>query len=284
SLGAPQLAGSEAARGPLYGFLDMVEGAQRSPSGCDATKIRILGSAQYKIVEDDQYPDDVPFQVVTLGDQLLLAAVPGEPTTELGLEIERHVQAKAKGIAHYAVLGLTNGYSTYWTLPGEFLAQHYEGGATLYGPYQGILAIDQLERLAGELGQPWAIDYRPYRVFSPGEPTHFFPGTRNCDEEDWEAGDTIVHAESVDFSWDGIPDDQHCPYPEVRVECGGNLLHDPQGYPQSDRWFPFQIWREGKHRWTARWSQHAATTADCRIVVRGATKVLQSELLPTREP
>ena len=24
--------------------------------------------------------------------------------------------------------------------------------------------------------------------------------------------------------------------------------------------------------------------ADCRIVVRGATKVLQSELLPTREP
>lgn len=264
SLGAPQLAGSEEGRGPLYGFLGMYEGATRTPSGCDAAKIKIGGFLQNLVINDSEYPDVVPFQVLALGDALTLAAVPGEPTTEVGRAIVARMSASGRPGLH-AVVGLSNGYSTYYTMPEEFLAQHYEGGATLYGPYQGVLAAEQLGWLAKRLGQPGAVHYRKQRVFEPGEATRLWPD-RTCDSASWEAGDLEVAPGTVSFSWSGLDTDELCTLPRVEVRCGGRLLRDAGGYEQSDDGFPFEVTRCGS-RWRATWSRHASSTEPCRIVV-----------------
>ncbi len=280
-LGAPQAAGSEEGRGPLYGFLQMEEGAVRRPSGCDATKVKIGGPFQDGFFEPDEFPDVVPFQVVALGKPesgVVLAAVPGEPTTEVGREVVRDVQ-RTSAFATVAVVGLANGYATYFTLPGEFLAQHYEGGATIYGPYQGIFAAEQLARLAGSLGTAprkegavpptRVVDYPPQRTFFPGETRGLLPAGQ-CDPGRWAAGDLESDPDASRptrvFSWTGFGDGELCELPSVRILCGGAVLEDEQGYPQTDEGFDIEVRRSGD-TWRARWTVAGRSSAPCRFEV-----------------
>ena len=264
--GAPQLAGSEEGRGPLYGFLGMYEGSKRPPSGCDATKIEIGGPLQGLIVDTSEFPDVVPFQVVAFGDELVLATIPGEPTTEVG-------RATVKGIldsrdcptatttegrfSKAAVLGLTNGYATYFTMPAEFVEQHYEGGATLYGPYQGQLAVEELCGMAHHLDHPSAVRHRPDRIFFPGEATDCFP-TEACDPRGWEALETDHENEA--FTWRASDPEQLCPLPAIEVVCGERTV-------ATDRGTALEV-RRDDDEWTATWTRaDAHAGARCRIRV-----------------
>ena len=268
-LGAPQLAGSEEGRGPLYGFLGMIEAATREPSGCDATKVKIGGLLQDRILDAEDFPDVVPFQLVTLGapsDGIVLAAFPGEPTTQLGRSAARAVE-RASHFERAAVVGLANGYATYFTTPEEFLAQHYEGGATLYGPWQGRFAQEQLEQLAKRLGQKDAVDYFTRAVFRPGEVVSFWPARDGCRPEAWRAGGVERDRLTITFRWTGIAEGEACDLPAVRVVCGGAVLRDEQGFPQTDEGFNFDVRREDSDGWSAMWTVRGRASGPCHFEV-----------------
>lgn len=266
-LGAPQLAGSEEGRGPLYGFLGMYEGSKRPPSGCDATKIEIGGPLQALIVDTSEFPDVVPFQVVAFGDELVLATVPGEPTTEVGRATVRAIldpracptaTTTEARFSRAAVLGLTNGYATYFTMPAEFVEQHYEGGATLYGPYQGQLAVEELCGMAHHLDHPSAIHHRPDRVFFPGEETSCFPRAE-CRTSDWRALETDGERDA--FTWRASDPEQLCPHPAIEVSCGEAVV-------ATDRGTALEVRRDGDE-WEARWARPKAQKgASCRMRVK----------------
>jgi len=266
SLGAPQLGGSEEGRGPLYGFFGMREGTTRAPRGCAASKVKFAGRVQDVIVTPDAYPDVVPFQVVAFGDVLALAAVPGEPTTEIGRAIQRAIvdpdlcprtQVTTGRFEHAAVLGLTNGYATYFTMGPEYLVQHYEGGATLYGPHQGQLAVEELCGLAHHLDHPASIDHRPHRTFFPGQASHDFPDEA-CDQSGWEALDT--DAEEDRFRWRASDPDQLCPLPPIEVRCGEQLV-------ATDLGSALEVRRDDTC-WEVRWTRHPRPPGTkCRIRV-----------------
>jgi hypothetical protein len=268
-LGAPQLAGSEEGRGPLYGFLGMIEAATREPSGCDATKVKIAGALQDRIVAAADFPDVVPFQLVTLGsppDGGVLATFPGEATTEVG----RNVVRRLKHETHFervAVVGLANGYATYFTTPEEFLAQHYEGGATLYGPWQGLFAEEQLERLARQLGQEDAVEYFTRAVFRTGEAARFWPAGGGCRPETWRAGDLARGSGTITFDWTGIAEGEACELPAVSVVCGGAVLRDETGFSQTDEEFNFDVRRRSGAAWSATWTVRGRSSARCHFEV-----------------
>lgn len=265
SLGAPQLAGSEVSRGPTYGAFQMYEGAVRPPSGCDATKIKGGGFIQDFIVDADEFPDVVPFQVVTIGD-LALLSFPGEPTTELGRDLVRRAKAQLRK-PYAAVLGLTNGYANYFTTSAEFLAQHYEGGATLYGPYQATFAAEQLERLMVDLRGSGAADYAQRRDFMPGAERHFARQTGDCKPADWSLGEVSLEGPLMNLRWSGASLDERCAYPHIAIECDGTPLADRYGYPASDEGFDFEVRHEGGREWSASWTRRAKPGAQCRFVL-----------------
>ncbi len=267
SLGSPQLGGSEEGRGPLYGFLGMREGTTRSPRGCAATKVKFAGGAQALFVKPEDYPDLAPFQVIAFGDALVLAAIPGEPTTEVGRAVvgaivdpktcPRTPDASPARFARAAVMGLTNGYATYFTMGPEYLAQHYEGGATLYGPHQGQLAVEELCGLAHHLDHPSSIDHRPHRLFFPGEASHAFPN-EPCDTTTWEALDT--DGEHDRFQWRASDPQQLCPLPAIEVRCGDDVV-------ATDRGWALEVRRNGEC-WEATWARgdtHTGRTCTMRI-------------------
>jgi neutral ceramidase len=100
--------------------------------------------------------------VIRLGDHLL-AAVPGEPTVEMGRRMRAAISASSNGssIKTVAIVGLANEYVDYYTTPAEYDYQDYEGGHTVYGRYSGYLIRDELADLAHRLtaGQPAPAPY-----------------------------------------------------------------------------------------------------------------------------
>ena len=82
-------------------------------------------------------------QVIRIND-IGLAAVPGEPTIQMGRRIERSVKAAANGVdpAHplfkdvFAV-GLANDYMSYMATTQEYEAYQYEGSFSLFGQQTG---------------------------------------------------------------------------------------------------------------------------------------------------
>lgn len=85
-------------------------------------------------------PSILPTQVMTIG-QLVIAAVPGEPTTMSGRRIVRTIKQTVSTIdSNFAneitVIphGYTNGYSDYIATYEEYQLQRYEGANTAYGP------------------------------------------------------------------------------------------------------------------------------------------------------
>ncbi len=292
-LGASEAAGSEDSRGPLYGFLGMVEGSTRDPYGCEATKSKIGGGLQDLFYQPSEYPDLVPFQVIAFGDRkdpkgLMLASFPGEPTTEVGRLVRKKIAQDYPGTI--AVVGLTNSYATYFTTPSEYLAQHYEGGATLYGPYQGVFAAEQLERVARWIGaddetRPSTRSFPETRSFQPGECKGLYPEAKACALDTWkplgvERSEVKLQnhagqAPLVTFRWKGMAKSEMCGLPHVDIECGETSaadvpspLVDDRGYPVSDEGFDFEVWREGDSTWNATWAKHGGSASKCRFVVR----------------
>jgi neutral ceramidase len=262
-LGKPQLAGSEEGPGPLP-ELHFYEGETGPDRGCQGRKVKAGGALQGSLVDASDFPGRLPFQVVHVGDLLTLAAVPGEPTTEVGRAVSRRVEAVTGRPT--AVVGLANGYVSYLTMRREYQAQHYEGGATLYGKHEGLLVVETLEQLARDsLSHPVDRSLRQ-RAFEPGAAQHR-GGDEDCDAKSWEAGEIGGEGAIVTFSFRGPDEDAACDPPSVAIVCGGAILHDANGWPQTDEGFNFEIARRGDDDWVAAWTARATSSETCRFRV-----------------
>lgn len=300
-LGGPQAAGSEVSRGPTFGFFEMVEGVTREPDGCQSRKVKAGGAIQDEFFSPEEFPDVVPFQAFRFRfspatgaeEAHLLLGFPGEPTTEVGREVVRRAKVAYRGsgknllkeLESVAVVGLANGYATYFTTPSEYMAQHYEGGATLYGPYQGVFAAERLAVLARETtglieevpGAP--PRYQPHREFQPGlDNASLWPSSAACKPSSWTAEGLSIANGMVRFQWRGIDEQETCQLPAVSVECHPvgkrpgkqprPLRAEPGLMPITDEGFQFEVWREGSNEWSASWSINASSKDPCYIVVR----------------
>jgi neutral ceramidase len=113
-------------------------------------------------------PKTVPLGVYEIGE-LALASFPGEPTTIVGLRARRAVAAgldiDADGVL---LVGLANGYLSYFTTPEGYGFQFYEGASTLYGERSAAFLSNELGSLARCLrdssGARCARVERPERV------------------------------------------------------------------------------------------------------------------------
>eukprot|EP00898_Chlorokybus_atmophyticus_P005581 jgi/Chlat1/6023/Chrsp4S09084 len=109
-----------------------------------------------------------PDQLVRVGPDLVIAAVPCEMTTMAGrrlreaiartiIEEEEEEEAeRGKGVRPrkppvVVISGLANEYSGYCTTPEEYAAQRYEGASTLYGPHTLAAYCQEFQALARTL-------------------------------------------------------------------------------------------------------------------------------------
>lgn len=303
ALGGAEAAGSEASQGPLNGFLEMVEGAVGPDRGCQGAKIKIFGAIQDAVFDPDEFPDITSFQTVTLGrardasatdPRLVLAAVPGEPTTETGHTIINAIRASWPG-AMVAPVGLTNSYSVYLTMPAEYGAQHYEGGTTPYGPFQGLYVAEELGRLAHSIEEgPPTIDFSSVRHFSPGAAKPIWPQKGACAVAEWKPlsiefrksssplANPSLNPKLAVFHWRGMESDESCELAHVSVECAGPAAPgvephyqpfvDRDGYAATDEGQDFEVGREGDDAWFASWTMRppppTVPAVSCRFVVK----------------
>lgn len=128
-------------------------------------------------------PDSMQLMVVRIGD-LLVGAVPGEPTAETGLRMREALLGAGAvdlGTQGAAVVGLANGYVQYVTTVEEYGAQHYEGGSTLYGPATGLALRRELAGLVATLPAGGDSHVTPL-VARPGKPRQIVAVTRDGGE------------------------------------------------------------------------------------------------------
>jgi neutral ceramidase len=98
--------------------------------------------------------------------------VPGEMTSEMGRRLRRSVldASAGSGVTTAVIAGLANEYADYFTTPEEYDAQHYEGGATIYGRASSVALQEALDALAGTLAKGQAAP-KPYAY----DPTNGVP-------------------------------------------------------------------------------------------------------------
>jgi neutral ceramidase len=334
TIGIPTLGGAEDGRSFLYGKFGINEGRRRDePAGCQSYKLPALALAQLLAMpqphtpgqsiwsffegnaDPGSFPRIAPLQVIRLGPHLMLATVPGEPTTELGRQIRWGEGATAGdagngsaklssglsraglaqvasqiqlGVGSVAVVGLANEYLYYFTTPGEYRSQQYEGGSTLYGPLQGVALHEQLLGAVRSLGLPSAQLYYGERKFQPGASTQFWSAGDACHPEQWHALSTNVQPRTpttplvVSLNYIGASDGQDCGgYPATQVVCSGSPLVGPEGAIENDEGFRFEIRRVTGDTWSATWSAPAelANQRHCHLEVRrpGGTPVQSKE-------
>jgi len=158
-VGLPQFTGSEEGRGPLYDLTHVpFEGWHLPLSvGPQGDKIQVTAWGV-------SVPQAVPLMALRIGDRLIVS-VPGEMTVAMGRRVRSAVleAAAGSGVVRVVISGLANEYLDYFTTPEEYLAQHYEGGATVYGLAASLLLEQSLVDLTYSLvtNQP-ALPAYPY--------------------------------------------------------------------------------------------------------------------------
>ena len=154
-VGVPVLGGSEEGRLSSLGkLLGVYEGArQESPQGCHTWKLKALDFLQ-DLIPNTDFPTTMTLQTIRI-NELLLVAVPGEMSTEMGQRLKQAVlqaaQHTRQSITHVAIVGLANQYISYFTTPEEYALQHYEGASTLYGPASGPVIAARLGYLVAQM-------------------------------------------------------------------------------------------------------------------------------------
>ena len=176
SFGLSEFTGSEEGRGPLYDNT-------RTPFEGDHLPMGAGGLPQNPVADPAQgdkivigAPLDVPKAVPLLAVRIanrMIVSVPGEMTEDMGRRVRASVlAASAKaGITTAIISGLANEYADYFTTPEEYDAQHYEGGATIYGRASSVAIQETLTTLAGDLASgkpaPAAYPYDPSNGIAP---------------------------------------------------------------------------------------------------------------------
>lgn len=138
------------------------------------TKRRLAGPLQPLILEKEQFPHQLLFQTLRIGDFWLLA-VPFEVTTEAGRRMQQAVMGVLPDTADACVTSLANGYTGYVTTAEEYAHQHYEGGHTLYGPNTNAFIAAHLRSLAQQVSSTDAVFDGPERWRFELKSRRYFP-------------------------------------------------------------------------------------------------------------
>lgn len=160
-VGNPLLAGAEdGGPTPVLSSLPFVkEGSHRwvFTGGCQGNKRIVAWLFQSLILPRDEFPHAITYQVLQLGDMVLLP-LPYEVTMESGRRIVEACRKTAlKGgmgaDTRFVVVSVSNGYTGYCTTPEEYGEQRYEGGHTIYGPNTNPFIAAQAAKLVGDLAR-----------------------------------------------------------------------------------------------------------------------------------
>ncbi|MCD6569435.1 MAG: neutral/alkaline non-lysosomal ceramidase N-terminal domain-containing protein [Deltaproteobacteria bacterium] len=216
AFGVPFVGGAEDGPTPIHDMLQTESGFWALPVDLpfQGNKVPL-----FVVPPGTFFPDIVPFQVMRIND-LILAAIPGEPTKETGSRIKKGIldTCGSFGISHVAVVGLANEFMDYVTTPEEYSKQHYEGAQTILGPLEDIFVKNMLVKLARRLvaGEPapWSVD--------PSPEDEMYAGGTSDEEKDHNtegAGEIVSEPDSivqrfnvVSFSWvGGHPEIDHHP-------------------------------------------------------------------------
>ena len=123
-------------------------------------------------VDPPLLPNVIPVGVARVG-QLALAIGPAEYTTMSGRRFREAVKRSLPGIEYVAVAGYANDYVGYVATREEYQVQHYEGAATLYGPWTQAGYAQEFARLAADIagGRPSQSAEAPPDVRGAVRPT-----------------------------------------------------------------------------------------------------------------
>jgi neutral ceramidase len=99
------------------------------------------------------YPVEFPVAIAGIGDLLMLAAMPVEMTTTMGMRVRSQLEPLWPG-SRVVLVGLANEYFSYTTTPAEYAAQQYEAASTLAGPQEGPAIGEMLASIVGKPAEP----------------------------------------------------------------------------------------------------------------------------------
>jgi neutral ceramidase len=180
-------------RGPAKKLLDDLDAAAISslPLHVDLTRA----------ITRNGYPAQIPVALAGFGDLLMVAAMPVEMTTTMGLRVRRRLEPLWPA-SHVALVGLANEYFSYTTTPEEYDAQQYEGASTLAGPQEGPAIAEMLAGLAAasdeRTGKVAAADFRVGAKRKLGFSPAMLGKPRNIVDEDLES---LLPASLVRQEW-----------------------------------------------------------------------------------
>jgi neutral ceramidase len=297
-VGVPVLGGSEEGRSVLHGqLLGVYEGArQESPQDCHTWKLKALDFLQDLIPTTD-FPTTMTLQTMRI-NELLLVAVPGEMSTEMGQRLKRTVLQAAQNthqnLTHVAIIGLANQYVSYFTTPEEYALQHYEGASTLYGPASGPVIAARLGYLVTQMAELTTPPALPSQwIFRPGLKIQAFPevlsmqGGREAQQVTLEHSTTPPSANFVwqDLSPGTISFDAPLVHLETQSRDGHWVPLFVDALPVDDRGLHIEIryLREVPHAgagvWKTTWYPQAPLSGAFRFVIaaRGTLPPLYSE-------
>lgn len=102
-------------------------------------------------------PQVLPIGVARIG-QLALVIGPAEFTTMSGRRFRESVKKALPDVKYVVIAGYANDYAGYVATREEYEAQHYEGAATLFGPWTQAAYQQEFARLAADMsaGRPSA--------------------------------------------------------------------------------------------------------------------------------
>jgi neutral ceramidase len=117
-------------------------------------------------------PQILPLGVARIG-QLALVIGPAEFTTMSGRRFRDSVRQAMPDVKYITIAGYANDYAGYVATREEYEVQHYEGAATLYGPWTQAGYQQEFARLAADLAaeRPSATDQAPLDVRGTVRPT-----------------------------------------------------------------------------------------------------------------
>lgn len=213
--GEPFLTGSEEGRGPLYDITHVSLEGSVSPLDDPVQGDKVVAPI------GDPGPA-VPVSVMRIGDGVL-AALPGEPTKEVGVHVRAAVldAMKGSGVTHVIISGLAGDYIQYITTPAEYGAQSYEGGSTLFGKNEATFLQERLAELAGDLAagtpapEPYALD--PSYGVKPNGPA--YGAGAESGTITTQPASTVARLGTISLAWTGGPDGHDRPVDKAFVSA-----------------------------------------------------------------
>jgi len=125
------------------------------------------------LAQPPSLPNVLPVGVARIGS-LAIVIGPAEFTTMSGRRFREAVKKAMPGVKHVAVAGYANDYAGYVATHEEYAVQHYEGAATLFGPWTQAAYQQEFARLAADIAadRPSSTHEKPLEMRGKVRPTN----------------------------------------------------------------------------------------------------------------